>query len=247
LVKDHPLKTGIYSVLFSVISNIAIGFCFVPFLLLGWKKIRQVHTFWLLGVYWLLSGLVNLPMIHAPGAHHGLISLLSRLYTMAETPLVLLVFASAASRRLKRQLWLVVLLYILGATALIGWKGYDLISSELALAAGMLLILVYSVVGLVVYIQQVEHTPFENSMVFIYAADLFAYGSGLIIWIFSRYNPSGITSSGSGNNDTDSFLLYYISLLLSALVTCTGLWSYGIRKAGKTGFMPAGGYSSSSS
>jgi len=241
------LKTGIYSVLFSVISNIAIGFCFVPFLLLGWKKIRQVQTFWILGFYWLLSGLVNLPILQTPGGHHGLISRLSRLYTMAETPLVLLIFASASSRRLKRQLWLVVVLYILGEAALIGWKGNDLLCSELILGVGLLLILAYSIVGLVGYLQQVEHTRFENSMVFIYAADLFAYGSGLIIWIFSHYHPSGHDPSELGNNDTDSFLLYYISLLLSALVTCTGLWSYGIRKAGKTGFIPAGGYSSSSS
>ena len=241
------MKTGIYSVLFSVISNIAIGFCFVPFLLLGWKKIRQVHTFWILGVYWLLSGLVNLPMLQAPGGYHGLISRLSRLYTIAETPLVLLVFASASPRGLKRQLWLVVVLFILGEVALIGWRGYNLLSSELILGVGLLLILVYCIVGLVSYLQLVEHTPFENSMVFIYAADLFAYGSGLIIYIFAHYHPSGNNPSDSGNNDTDSFLLYYISLLLSALVTCTGLWSYGIRKAGKRGFIPAGGYSSSSS
>jgi hypothetical protein len=245
LLKDHPLKTGIYSVLFSIISNIAIGLCFVPFLLLGWKKIRQVSTFWILGVYWLLSGLVNLPMLQRPGGYHGLISILSRLYMMAETPLVLLVFASASPRSLKRQLWLVVLLYFLGESSLIGWKGYGRLSSELILGVGLLLILLYSVVGLVLYLKRVEHTRFENSMVFIYAAELFAYGSGLIIYIFAHYHSLG--SASDSDNDTDSFLLYYISLLLSALVTCTGLWIYGIRKAGKMEFIPAGGYSSSSS
>ncbi|WP_431216841.1 hypothetical protein ACQ86N_21135 [Puia sp. P3] len=95
------MKTGIYSVLFSLISNIAIGLCFVPFLLLGWKRIRQVSTFWILGMYWLLSGLVNLPMLQRHGGYHGLISILSRLYMMAETPLVLLAFASASPRRLE--------------------------------------------------------------------------------------------------------------------------------------------------
>jgi hypothetical protein len=74
-----------------------------------------------------------------------------------------------------------------------------------------------------------EHTRFENSMVFVYAAALFAYGSGLIIYIFAHYHPAG-----SNNDDTDSFLLYYISLLLSAIVTSTGLWSYGIRKKEKS-------------
>jgi len=239
------LKTGIYSVLFSVISNIAIGLCFVPFLLLGWKRIRHVSTFWILGIYWLLCGLVNLPVLQRPGGYHGLISILSKLYMMAETPLVLLVFATASQRGLKRQLWLVVLLYILGESALTGWKGYGRLSSELIMGVGLLLILLYSVVGLVLYLKSVEHTRFENSMVFIYAAELFAYGSGLIIYIFAHYHSLG--SSSDSNNDTDSFLLYYISLLLSAIVTSTGLGSYGLRKRKVRRHLVSSPYSSSSS
>ena len=231
----------------------AIGLCFVPFLLLGWKKIRKVPTFWIIGIYWLLSGLVNLPLPQTPGGDHGLLSRPGQLYAMVETPLVLLVFAGASSRHLKRQLWLVVLLYIAGECWLVAWKGYGRLSSQLIPGIGLLLILTYSIVGLVLYVKRVEHTRFENSMVYIYAADLFAYGSGLIIYIFSHYHPwadhpsGNHASSGLGNSDADSFLLYYISLLLSALVTCTGLWSYGIRKAGKAGLRPVGGYSSSSS
>ena len=206
----------------------AIGLCFVPFIFLGWKKIRQVNTYWVLGIYWLFNGLVNLPALQTAGGGHGLLSRLSWLYTMAETPLVLLVFASACSGRQKRQLLLVLFLYIAGECLLVGFRGYNLFTCELVLGSGLLLILLYSIVGLVLYVKKMEHTPFENSMVFIYAAHLFAYGSGLIIYIFAHYHPAG------RNDDTDSFLLYYISLLLSAIVTSAGLWSYGIRKAGKS-------------
>jgi hypothetical protein len=218
------LKTGFYSVLFSVISNMAIGLCFVPFLFLGWRKIRQVNTYWLLGIYWLFSGLVNLPALQAASGGHGLLSRLSCLYTMAQTPLVLLAFASACSGRQKRQLLLVLILYIIGECSLVGLKGYTLVNCELIMGAGLLLILLYSLIGLVLYVRKMEHTRFENSMVFVYAAHLFAYGSGLIICISTHWH-----STGNGNDDADSFLLYYISLLLSAIITSTGLWNYGIR------------------
>ena len=227
------MKTGFYSVLFSVISNMAIGLCFVPFIFLGWKKIRQVNTYWVLGIYWLLNGLVNLPALQTAGGSHGMLSRLNWLYTMAETPLVLLAFASACSGRQKRQLLLVLFLYIVGECLLVGFRGHSLLTSELIMGSGLLLILLYSIIGLVLYVKKMEHTRFENSMVFVYAADLFAYGSGLIIYIFAHYHPAG-----SSNDDTDSFLLYYISLLLSAIVTSTGLWSYGIRKVGKSHHRP---------
>lgn len=218
------MKTGFYSVLFSVISNMAIGLCFVPFLFLGWKKIRQVNTYWVLGIYWLFNGLVNIPALQTAGGSHGLLGRLSWLYTMAQTPLVLLVFASACSGKQKRQLLLVLFLYMTGECLLVGLKGYNLVTCELIIGSGLLLILLYSIIGLVLYVKKMEHTRFENSMVFVYAAHLFAYGSSLIIFVFTHYHPAG-----NGNDDTDSFLLYYISLLLSAIVTSTGLWSYGIR------------------
>jgi hypothetical protein len=240
------LKTGNYSVLFSVISNMAIGLCFVPFLFLIWKKIRQVNTYWVLGIYWLFNGLVNWPVLQTAGGSHGLISRLSWFYTLTETPLVLLAFAWACSGKLRKQLLWVLTGYVLGEIVLISWKGHALTTSVLIFVSGTLLILGYSISGLVQYVKRMEHTRFENSMVYVYAALLFAYGSGGIIYIFAHYNLNG-----NSNNDTDSFLLYYISLLLSAIVTSTGLWSYGIRRTGKayrpTSVQRTAGYSSSSS
>jgi drug/metabolite transporter (DMT)-like permease len=157
----------------------------------------------------------------------------------------LIVFASACAGKQKRQLLLVLAGYIAGECALVCWKGYNPSTCSLIMGSGLLLILLYSVTGLVLYVKRMEHTRFENSMVYVYAALLFAYGSSLIIYIFAHYHP------GNSNDDTDSFLLYYISLLLSAIVTSTGLWSYGIRKAEKSrrsmNVQRTPGYSSSSS
>lgn len=243
------MKTGAYSLPYAVISNLAIALCFIPFLLLGWKKMRQVNTYCVLGIYWFLNGLVNLLDLDFAGFSnsHLFIRQLSMYYSMAEAPLILLAFACAQSGRGRKQLLLVLLLLVAGESVLIALHTHKLPVTAMILALGLLLIIGYSVTGLVQYIKKMEHTRFENSMVFVYGSLLFAYGSFLIIYIFTHIHGNAPTG-----NDTDSFLLYYISLLLSSAVTSAGLWSYGIRQTRQRDY-PQGdhrtsrSYSSSSS
>jgi hypothetical protein len=237
------LKTGVYSVLYAVVSNLAIVLCFVPFLFLSIKKMRQVNTYWVIGVYWLFNGLINLPalgLIQSAGGR-GLLQRVNTCYTFTETPMVLLAFAFASSGRLRKQLLLVLLCFIAGESALIAWRGYNFANCAVITGAGLLLVLAYSIAGLWQYLKKMEHSRFEDSMVFVYAALLFGYGSFLIIYVFAHFR-----TGGGAYNETDSFLLYYISLQLSASVTSTGLGSYGLRKK-RVGKHQVSGYSSSSS
>jgi hypothetical protein len=217
------------SLLFLVVSNLAIVLCFVPFLFLGLKKMRQVNTYWVIGIYWLLNGLVNLPAAGlAIPAGHVPMRWINYCYTFLETPMVLLAFAFAVRGNLRKQLLWVMLGFIAGESVLLGMWGYNFNSCAVITGVGLLLILTYCVAGLWQYVKKMEHSRFEDSMVFVYASLLFGYGSFLIIYIFAHYR----TGSGGGvnYNETDSFLLYYISLLLSASVTSTGLGSYGLRR-----------------
>lgn len=234
------MKTGVYSVLYEVALSMAIGSCFIPFLLLSWRKMRQVRTYRFIGVYWLLSGLINLVDLDffsyftkTPGVKERL----NCYYDMLDTPLALLIFATAVSGRQRKQILLMLLLFIAGELALIGHKGYNPVTSTIIIGVGLLLSIIYSVTGLIQYVKKMEHTHFENSMVFVYAALIFDYGSYLILYVFSI-----IRNSNEGNSK-DSTLVYYISLLLSAAITSLGLWGYGIRRASYN-FKP---YSSSSS
>jgi hypothetical protein len=204
----------------------ALGSCFIPFLLLSWRKMRQVKTFRIIGIYWLLSGFINLVdldffslITHIAGAKERL----NCYYDMLDTPLALLIFASAESGRQRKQILVALLLFIGGELTFIGWKGYNPTSSNIIIGVGLLLAIICCITGLVQYMKKMEHTPFENSMVFIYAALIFVYGSYLILYIFSLIRD---------NNDSnkDSSLVYYISMLLSSLITSTGLLSYGIRR-----------------
>ena len=208
-----------------IVSNIAILCCFVPVILLLFRKMRKVTTYRMIGIYWLFNGVINFMNLDLfrHFRNNDLQERLTFYYNILDTPLVLVVFACAVTGRHRQWLLRTLGLFIIGEVGLILWHGYNFTSSTMIIGSGLLLILAYSVIGLVQYMRKMEHTPFENSMVFVYAALLFAYGSFLIIYIFTHLRSS---SEGSGR---DSFLLYYISLLLSAAVTSLGLWSYGLR------------------
>lgn len=205
---------------------------------------RQVNTYCVLGIYWFLNGLVNLLDLDFAdfSNSHLFIRQLSLYYGMAEAPLILLAFACAQSGRGRKQLLLVLLLLVAGESVLTALHTHKFPATAAILASGLLLIITFSVTGLVQYIKKMEHTRFENSMVFVYGSLLFAYGSFLIIYIFAHIHGNTATE-----NDTDSFLLYYISLLLSSAVTSAGLWSYGIRKSRQRDYPLTRSYSSSSS
>jgi hypothetical protein len=234
------LKTGIYSVLCAFITNAAIGACFVPFLLLGFKKVRQIATFWILGIYWLLNGLVDLrtfPSIHSVALHQFLLRL-SEYYDLVDAPLVLLIFAVAGAGKWRRQLLLVLLGLIAGETFLISGKGYAF-AWPVVIGIGVLLILVYSITGLWKYLKKMEHDQFENAMAYVYGSFLFAYGTYLIIYLFYYY----LRATKTTYSQTDSYLLYYTSLLLSAGITSAGVFTYGWRRTKNPNLR----YSSSSS
>ncbi|HET6255904.1 MAG TPA: hypothetical protein VFE32_17640 [Puia sp.] len=238
------MKTGFYFVFYSIISNGAIVLCFIPFIFLGWRNIRKIRTWWVLGIYWLLNGVDNLleilPASHA-SASHAFVRELSIGYTLMETPLLLLAFAFARQGRTRKGLLLLLVLFLAGETLLIRLRGNGALA--LIIGSGLAIIILYSLTGLLDYVKKMEHTRFENSMVFIYASLLFFYGSMLIIYIFAHFRHAG----GTNGNDADSFLLYYVSLLLSAAITCAGLWSYGIRRSRPRSWSAVSGYSSSSS
>jgi len=230
------VKTGIYTVLYTVISNLAIVLCFIPLFLLSWKKLRKDKAYWMVGIYWLATGLVNLPNFGSAFAvqagHTPLQDKLKLIYNLLDTPLILLIFLySTPGKKHKKHLLLVLVLFMVMEGVILNWKGYDPVSSSMIIGAGMLLVFSYSVTGLVQYMRKMEHTSFENSMVFVHAALLFAYGSFIIIYAFIRIRPDSMDRQ-------DSFMIYYISLLFSSAVTCLGLWSYGIRRNADASYKP---------
>jgi len=213
------------SVLYIIVSNLAIGSCFIPFGMLFSRKMRQMTTYRLLGLYWLLNGLIHFTDIYFFDAFRGgQLDRVTNYYDVVDTPLALLIFASAATGRHRKLLISTMVLFVVFEILVVEWKGFDFTSGFLFIATGVLLVIAWCITGLVMYMRKMEYTPFESSMVVIYVALLFAYGSFLIIALFLHLR--GYTEG----NSRDGYLLYYISLLLSSVITSVGLWSYGLRR-----------------
>jgi hypothetical protein len=210
-------------------TTLSIGFCVVPILLLIKRKMRLVKTYWFLGVYWLFNALVNIPpdYVSSITGSHSLAKELNFCYVLLEAPLLLLVFACSSYGRLRKQLLIVLSLFAAGELAVMRIKGPGFFSTSVIMGVGVALILTFSITGLLRYMRKMEHTPFEHSMAFVYAALLFDYGSYLIIFVFAHVHAA----AGNKSGNSDSFLLYYASLLLSAAITSLGLWSFGFRTA----------------
>jgi hypothetical protein len=186
---------------------------------------RQVNTYRILGIYWLLNGFIHFTDIYFFRSYkNGWLDQLTNYYSVLDTPLVLLIFFNAASGPHRRLLLRTLLAFVVMEALILGWKGYAFTSDFIFVGSGVLLVLAYSIIGLVQYMRKMEYTPFETSMVFVYAALLFGYGSYLIIYMFLHIR--GISEV----NNQDSNMLYYVMLLLSAVITSLGLWSYGMRQ-----------------
>jgi hypothetical protein len=213
------VKTGLYDVLYSVLSNLAVILCFVPILLLWRRKLQYQQAYLFTAVYWLANGLMNVPGWLGQSDNHPLVHNITLLYNLLDAPLVLLVFMTAASGTKRKAIRFTLGMFIIFEAIMIAWKGYNLVSSTIIIGAGTFLALLFSILGVVEYLKKIEHDSFENAMVFVYASFLFAYGIFIVIYFFSYLKIAD-------SNAADNYIIYYISLFLSTLLTCLGLWKY---------------------
>ncbi len=214
------MKPGLTTTLYFIISNLAILLCFVPLLLLFIKKLKYEKAYLFIAIYWLANGLMNLPEWIGQSQNKFLLKHCTLVYNLLDAPLVLLVFLFAASPNNKKAIKYILPFFILFEIIMVVWKGYNLESSTIIIGAGTFFAITFSVIGVIEYLQKVEHTPFENTMVFVYASFLFAYGIFIIIYFFSYL------STASKAENLDNFIIYYVSLLLSAFLSCYGLWQF---------------------
>jgi len=204
-------------VFYFIISNLAIAFCFVPILLVFLRRINQDKAYLSIGVYWMANGLINVPIWLGLGDNKILQNQITLLYNLLDGPLVLLIFYFSSAGKRKRAVMYALLGLIALDLVLLGWKGHNFTSSTVIIGAGTLLALIFSTEGIAQYFRKMEHTHFENAMGFVYAALVFDYGIFIIIYIFSYVNKV------KGAESDANFFIYYLSLLLSVMLTSFGL------------------------
>ncbi len=213
------MKSGLYPLLNVFVTNVAIIFCLAPFLMVLWKKLQYERAYMLIGIYWLLTGLLNQYNWVSNSQDYHLQAQLMFFRNLLGIHFVLIIFYICSKEAKRKSIFYTLLSFILFELLMIIWNGFENSSNIIIIGIGSLIVLVYSIIGLVEYMKEMQHSPFENVMAFIYAAFLFAYGGTTMIYILNYLNVA--TTS-----DPDEFFLYYVGLLLSSLLTCFGLWQY---------------------
>ena len=205
------------------ISVIAIVLCFLPFLLLWWKKLNSKKAYLFIAIYWLLNGVVNLPIFIGQSDNTDLANQISLVYNLLDAPLVLLVFYFSAIGNKKRVLLYLLILFAVFELSIVAWKGHNWDSSTIIVGTGGLLILIYSVMGVAEYFQKIQHNSFETTMGLVYAAFIFDYGLSIITF-FSNYLNFKKETVG------ENLFVYYLSVISATMLTSFGLWRYANAK-----------------
>lgn len=221
------MKPGLTTTLYFIISNLAICLCFVPLIILWFKKLKYEKAYLVIALYWFANGLMNLPEWTGQSENRILIKQITLIYNLLDAPLVLIFFLYSSISINKKIIRYILGLFILFEIIMVAWKGYNLTSSTIIIGVGTFFAITFSVIGVMEYLQKMEHTPFENTMVFIYASLLFDYGIFIIIYFFSylkyffNYN-----NPASKAENIDNFIIYFVSLLLSTFLSCYGIWQF---------------------
>ena len=205
----------------SFISNIAIASCFLPILMVMWKNLRYEKAFITIGIYWFCSALINLPNWFSFLQNEKLLNQITLVYNLIDGPLIFLFFLFSSKGDKRKFILYTIILFILFEIITIAFTGYNLKSSTIIIGLDTFIALTLCITNIAAYLSKLDHTPCENALVFINSSILFSYGVFIIIYFFSYL---GFASSKSENNEV--FLIYYISLFLSSLLTCYGLWRY---------------------
>jgi hypothetical protein len=98
---------------------------------------------------------------------------------------------------------------------------YDAI--KYIMGIGVLVVVITLVWEITLYLQRLEHSNREKSMLFIYAALLFEYGTYTVVYVFDYFiKPSGTV---------DTRLIYYTSSIIAISIACFGFLSKKNKKS----------------
>ena len=218
--------------MYSIISNVAVASCYLPILMIMWKNLRNEKSFVTIGIYWLFSGLINLPNWVSFFQNDAWQNQITLIYNLIDGPLIFLFFFFSARGKKRKLIKYTIILFILFEIATIAITGYNLKSSTIIIGFDTFIALTLCITNIASYLSKLEHSPCENALVFINSSILFSYGVFIIIYFFSYL---GFANSKAENNEV--FLIYYISLFLSSLLTCYGLWRYTQKPIFSDGFL----------
>ena len=201
------------------IAAIAILLSFSPLLLLWIKKLNKEKAYTLIAIYWLINGSTNLPEWMGQADNLSLINNITLIYNLIDAPLVMLILYFSTTGYRKKLLLSLLILYVIFEFVAVLLKGHNFDSSTMIIGVGGLIILIFSIWGVADFFQKIEHTSFETTMGFVYAAFIFEYSLAIVTFISNYMNFKKETV------DVNLFV-YYLSVISATILTSFGLWRY---------------------
>ena len=208
------------SIIYQIVSTVAVGLYFVPLAIVITKKLWSQLAFRLFALYWFISALANL--IEFIPISRKAAMVFTIIYNMMDMPLVLTVFYYVTTSLLIKKIVKIsvpaILMVEVGCCILLGFK-YE--SLKYTLGGSLLIVLAVIVAEIILKVQKIKITRTERALLLIYAAMLFEYGTYIVIYIFDYFLP-GASSS------TDNFFVYYLSSVIALTVAVCGFLTRGI-------------------
>lgn len=201
------MKEQVYEII-TLLATIAY---FVPAFIVIFKRLWKDPYFIYLGLYWLAGAVVNI----VTGIKSLPVEVIAVLYNMVDIPFMLwILWYTSSSTSLAKILRVVIAAYITIEVILVLISGVNYDAIKYIMGIGVLLVLVTLVWEITLYLQRIEHSNRERSMLFIYAALLFEYGSYTVVYIFDYFIIPP--------DQEDTLLIYYSSSLIAISIACFG-------------------------
>jgi hypothetical protein len=209
------------SIIYQIISVLAVGLYFVPMIIVIGKKLWPALPFRLFALYWLVCALANL--IEFLPLSGPALELFTVIYNVLDIPFVLAIFYFSTSNAAVKKFTKIVAPALL-AVSLVNCsiKGFTTDSLKYMLGGELLIICGVIIWEIILKLQQIKLTGQAKGLLLICAALLFEYGTFIVIYIFDYFLPGTSTSA-------DNFLVYYLSSLVALPVAICGFLIKGIK------------------
>ncbi|WP_207513045.1 hypothetical protein [Longitalea luteola] len=209
------------SLIYQIVSIVAVGLYFVPVLIVIAKKLWPAVPFRLFALYWLVGALANVVEFIPLSARA--MDLYTVIYNLLDIPFVLIIFYfSTTSVAVKRFTSLMAPALVAVGLVNCIFRGFTTDTLKYVLGAELLIVLGVIVWEIILKLQKIKLTRHAKGLLLICAALLFEYGTFVVIYIFDYFLP-GVSSSA------DSFLMYYLSSLIALPVAICGFLIRGIK------------------
>lgn len=209
------------SIIYQIVSILAVALYFVPMLIVLGKKLWPAVPFRLFALYWLIAAIVNLVEFIPLSAYA--MELYTVIYNLLDIPIVLAVFYFSTTDAAVKKFTKIVAPALL-LTGLVNCiiRGFTSDALEYVLGIELLIILGVIVWEIILKLQKIKLTGHTKGLLLICAALFFEYGTFVVIYIFDYLLPGTSTSS-------DNFLVYYLSSLVALPVAICGFLIKGIK------------------